>query len=83
MLRHRLRRRLRQWKARGASRTVQGWIRSDVNLEEQWGPKGRPLPFNQGISLTELDPEEQAFLDQEIERLFASGAGKILFVYIF
>ena len=74
MLRHRLRRRLHRWKARGASRQVQGWIRSGVNLEEQWGPKGRPRPFNQGISLTELDPEEQAFLDKEISRLFASGA---------
>ena len=50
-----------------------GWLREGVNLERQW-TNGPPRPFNQGVSLKELDVEEQAWLDAELARLLASGA---------
>jgi hypothetical protein len=42
-------------------------------LETQW-KDGPPRPFNQGKSMRELDSEEQAWLEAETARLFASGA---------
>ena len=73
LLRHRLRRRWKAWKARGAGRKAVGWLREGVNLERQW-KDGPPRPFNQGVSLEGLDEEEQAWLDAETARLFESGA---------
>ena len=73
LLRHRLRRRWRAWKAHGAGRRTVGWLRGGVNLETQW-KDGPPRPFNQGESMRELDSEEQAWLEAETARLFASGA---------
>jgi hypothetical protein len=52
---------------------VIGWLRDGVNLEAQWRD-GPPGPFNQGESMRGLDSEEQAWLNAEMERLFASGA---------
>jgi hypothetical protein len=52
---------------------VLGWLREGVNLERQW-TNGPPRPFNQGVSLKEVDGEEQAWLDVELARLLASGA---------
>lgn len=50
-----------------------GWLREGVNLERQW-KSGPPAPFNQGVSLLDVDEEQQAWLDAEVKRLLASGA---------
>ena len=42
-----------------------GWLREGVNLERQW-KSGPPAPFNQGVSLLDVDEEQQAWLDAEV-----------------
>jgi hypothetical protein len=71
LLRHRVRRKMRNWCQRGAGRDVMGWLREGVRMNWRSQP---PPPFHQGRSLTDLTKEEQAFMDREIPRCLKTGA---------
>lgn len=71
MNRHKLRRHVLEWQKIGASPKVLSWIAQGVNI--RWKRKP-PRRFHNGISLTNLTPEQQRFMDTELARLVRVGA---------
>jgi hypothetical protein len=71
-MRHRVRRRWREWERIGASGQVLNWIRHGVRVKFKRGI--RPRPFNHGTSMQDATPAQLEFLDSELPRFEACGA---------
>jgi hypothetical protein len=71
-MRHRVRRRWREWERIGASGQVLSWIRHGVRVRFKHGT--RPKPFNHGISMLDATKAQLEFLDSELPRFEACGA---------
>jgi len=63
---------LEAWQAAGAGREVLRWLKHGYSLPWQDGRK--PLPFNKGVSLDNLDSLQQQWVRREIQRMFNIGA---------
>lgn len=70
--RSRLSARVGAWRAAGAGTVVQRWLREGYRLP--WANSCQPLPFDQGTSLAGLTPEQRAWREKEVQRLFDVGA---------
>jgi hypothetical protein len=66
-MRHRVRRRRREWKRIGASGQFLNWIRHGVRVNFKRGV--RPRPFNHGTSMLDATPAQLEFLDSELPLL--------------
>jgi hypothetical protein len=71
-MRHRVRRRWREWKRIGASGQVLKWIRHGVRVKFKRGE--RPRPFNHGTYMMDATPTPLEFLDSELPHFEACGA---------
>jgi hypothetical protein len=71
-MRHRVRRRWREWERVGASGQVPNWIRHGVRVKLKQGT--RPRPFIHGTSMLDTTPAQVEFLDSELPRFEACGA---------
>jgi hypothetical protein len=71
-MRHRVRRRWREWEGIGASGQVLNWIHHGVRVKFKHG--ARPKPFNHGISMLDAIPAQLEFLNSELPRFEACGA---------
>jgi hypothetical protein len=71
-MRHRVRRRRREWERIGASGQVLSWIRHGVRVKIKHGVW--PKPFNHGISILDATPAQLEFLSSELHRFEACGA---------
>ena len=69
-LRHRLRRKLENWRRLGASPKLLRWIECGVKIPWIRGP---PRPFHQGVSFNDMTPDQFSFLSKELPRLFSEG----------
>ena len=70
-LRHRIRRKLPQWRAAGAPPHVLKWIEEGAACEWITGP---PPPYNYGVSCTDVPTDQRRWFDGEMRRLLAMGA---------
>ena len=70
-IRHKLRMQVEEWRKIGASAKVLDWIAKGVRLRWKRGP---PRPFHRGISMVDLTPAQQAFMNTELGRLVQVGA---------
>jgi hypothetical protein len=70
-MRHRVRRRWREWEHNGSSGQVLIWIRHGVRVKFKRGE--RPRPFNHGTSMLDATPAQPEFLDLELPRFEACG----------
>ena len=63
-----VRRKLPEWRRKGASEHVQSWVREGARI--QWKSWKHPEKFDYGVSCAakDLSPAQQAFLDKEILR---------------
>jgi hypothetical protein len=71
-MRHRVRRRWREWERIGTSGQVLSWIRHDVCVKFKHGSRSRP--FNHGTSMLDATPAQLEFLNSELPRFEAYGA---------
>jgi hypothetical protein len=71
-MRHRVRRRRREWERIGASGQVLSWIRHGVRLKFKQGTL--PRLFNHGTSMQDATPAQLEFLDLELPRFETYGA---------
>jgi hypothetical protein len=71
-MRHRVRRRWREWERICASGQVLSWIRHGVRVKFKHGT--RPKPFNHGIYMLDATPAQLEFLNSELPRFEACGA---------
>jgi hypothetical protein len=72
-MRHRVRRKWREWERIGASGEVLlSWIRHGVRVKFKHGV--RPRPFNHGISMLDATPAQLEFINSELPRFEACGA---------
>jgi hypothetical protein len=71
-MRHRVRRRWREWERIGASGQVLSWIRRGIRIKFKHGT--RPRPSNHGISMLDATPSQLQFLNSELPRFEACGA---------
>ena len=69
-LRHKVRRKLAAWKAIGASPKLLRWIKEGVSIPFLHGP---PQRYHQGISFTDMTPDQFEFMSKELPRLFQEG----------
>jgi mRNA-degrading endonuclease HigB of HigAB toxin-antitoxin module len=67
-MRHLVRRKLPEWRRKGASEQVQSWVRAGARI--QWQSRKRPAKFDLGVSCAakDLTPAQQTFLDAEVLR---------------
>ena len=67
-MRHLVRAKLPEWRRKGASEQVQGWVRKGARI--QWQSRKRPMKFDMGVSCVakDLSQAQQAFLNEEIVR---------------
>ena len=66
----RVRARLSEWRAIGASRQVLQWLGEGVRIP--WAECGPPAPFHQGVA--SFSPPERAWLSAERDRCLSTGA---------
>ena len=65
-----MRRKLAAWKAIGASPKLLRWIKEGVSIPFLHGP---PQRYHQGISFTDMTPDQFEFMSKELPRLFQEG----------
>jgi hypothetical protein len=67
-MRHLVRRKLPEWRKKGASETVQSWVREGARI--QWRSRKRPPLYDLGVSCAakDLTPAQQTFMEAETRR---------------
>eukprot|EP00873_Tetraselmis_striata_P012663 jgi/Tetstr1/432927/TSEL_022267.t1 len=71
-MRHRVRRRWRDWESIGASGQVLSWIHPGVRIRFKNGQS--PRPYNHGVSMRDATQAQLDFMATELPRFEAIGA---------